>query len=195
MTKELLACDVDEVFFPLLGHFLEDYNATHGTNITPDQFKTYHFDGPLGLTVPQTVEKIYSFLRSDHSQIELLEGVEDAIERLEKRFDMHVVTARHPDFETATWQWLQQRLPDKFKGIKLIGYAPIIEKPTTKAHVCKGLGAVALIDDSIDHVLPCAEEGIEGILFGDYPWNQADILPAGVSRCPTWQDVPEHFNV
>lgn len=195
MHKEVLACDVDGVLFPLLSHFLEDYNNSHGTNLTPADFKTYDFDGPLGLSVPETVDKIYAFLRADHSHIEPLEEAEYALERLETRFTPEIVTARHSDFETSTWQWLQEKLPNRFTAIKSVGYAPIMERPVTKVEICKQIGAVALIDDSLGHVRLCPPEGIDGVLFGDYSWNQSDELPRGVTRCEDWPKVVEHFNV
>ncbi len=190
-----MACDVDEVIFPLLDHFLEDFNATNGTDITTGHFKTYDFDGPLGLSVSETVEKIYDFLRADHSHIELLEGVEDATGRLSSNYELEIVTARHPDFEVSTWRYLQEKLPNRFRGIKLIGYAAIMEKPVTKAAVCLELGAVALIDDSVGHLNECVDVGVEGVLFGDYAWNQSEKLQPEITRCFNWPSVAEHFNV
>lgn len=190
-----MACDVDEVIFPFLSNFLEDYNHTNGKALTLEDFKTYDFDGPLGLSVPETVERIYDYLRTDHSHIEPLEEAEDALERLEKCFIPEIITARHPNFETATWGWLQEKLPNRFRAIKLVGYAPIMERPVTKVEICKEIGAVALIDDSYGHISQCPSEGIEGILFGSYPWNQVDQLPRGITRCDDWPKVAEHFNV
>ncbi|MGH7234327.1 MAG: hypothetical protein ACREF7_02680, partial [Candidatus Saccharimonadales bacterium] len=74
-------------------------------------------------------------------------------------------------------------------------YAPMMEAPKSKAEVCQELGAIALIDDSLGHTKECAEVGIEGILFGDYYWNQVDVLPPGVTRCVDWQAVNQHFNI
>ena len=195
MSKKVIACDVDEVFFPFLENFLNSYNDENGTDITPEAFNEYHFHGPLGLTVSETVDKVYDYLRKDLSHIQPLYGVENAIERLSAKYDLEIVTARHPEFEVQTWRWLQEKLPDKFRAIKLIGYAPMQEKPIKKADVCVEIGAFALIDDSVNHIAECAEIGIEGILFGDYPWNQVEQLPKNVTRCINWQEVAEHFNV
>lgn len=195
MTKDVLACDVDEVLFPLLDNFLEDYNQANSTDIAAHEFMTYDFDKPLGLSVPETIDTLYKYLHTDHSHIEPLEGVEDALGRLSRNFELEIVTARHPQFEIATLHWLQDKLPVKFRSIKLIGYAAIMEKPVTKAEICHEIGAVALIDDSVEHVTTCAENGVEGVLFGNYSWNQTDKLPQGVTRCESWQLVAEHFNV
>ena len=31
--------------------------------------------------------------------------------------------------------------------------------------------------------------GIEVFLFGNYPWNQAEILPDGIKRMPDWNAI------
>ena len=85
-------------------------------------------------------------------------------------------------------------MPGFFSDVLHIGYADVMEKPVKKVDMCKRLGAIALIDDSLSHVTECAEEGIEGVLFGDYPWNQADELPSGVTRCVDWPAVLEYFD-
>lgn len=69
-----------------------------------------------------------------------------------------------------------------------------MEKPKTKAEICHALGASTLIDDSLVHVSQCVDAGIDGILFGDYPWNQSAQLPDGIKRCVDWSAVLEHFD-
>ncbi|HEY5267859.1 MAG TPA: hypothetical protein VII94_01850, partial [Candidatus Saccharimonadales bacterium] len=81
------------------------------------------------------------------------------------------------------------------KDVVMIGWAPIMEKPLTKAEVCIDLGAIALIDDSLPHILHAVESGVEGVLFGNYPWNQTLELPIGAIRTESWPKVLEHFNV
>jgi hypothetical protein len=55
------------------------------------------------------------------------------------------------------------------------------------------LGATYIIEDMPGHAFECAEAGIKTVLFGDYPWNKADKLPAGVTRCSDWPAVLEYF--
>ncbi|HVX57219.1 MAG TPA: hypothetical protein VHA37_05800, partial [Candidatus Saccharimonadales bacterium] len=81
-----------------------------------------------------------------------------------------------------------------FTKLVHVGYHLEMKQPKPKAAVCREVGAVALIDDSLGHVQTCAEQGIDGVLFGDYPWNQAEELPAGVTRCADWAAVLEYFD-
>lgn len=196
MSKEVIACDVDEVLFPFIENFLRHYNEENGTNFEPEEFEEYHFHNRLGLSVPKTVDRINEYTReSDHSTIELLDGAEDAIERLASVYELEIITARHPEFEVKTWTWLQEQLPEKFRAIKAIGYAGRQERAVTKAEVCTEIGAIALIDDSIDHIRECHSVGIPGVLFGDYSWNRNAELPEGAIRCADWPAVARHFGV
>lgn len=63
----------------------------------------------------------------------------------------------------------------------------------TKGELAKSIGADYIIDDQIKHVLAAAELGIRGILFGDYAWNKADVLPDNVTRVNDWQEVLNYF--
>ena len=195
MTKERLAIDVDEVLFPMLESFLDHHNPTYGTSHVFEDFFSYDWEHVLGIPQEETVRRVYEYLDRDHSLIEAVEGSQEAAAALSKAYELVVVTARHPQFESSTRSWLITRFEELFKEVICIGYAPIMEKPLTKAEVCRDLGAVALIDDSLVHTSHCSEAGIEGVLFGDYPWNQATELPIGVTRCVDWQAVAEHFNV
>lgn len=196
MGRKTIAVDIDEVLFPFVDEFIKYHNNRFLTSLRKDQFHTYEFSKPLNLGISETVERIYAFFKQlDSNAIKPFEESKKAIAKLLKYYDLAVVTARHPQFEAISIKWLKEHYGNSFADITHIGYAPIMEKPKTKAEVCLEIGAVALIDDSIDHVLQCSELDIEGILFGDYPWNQVSSLPSNVIRCPDWQNVLQHFNL
>ena len=196
MSKEKIAVDIDEVLFPFIDEFIKDHNTRFATALNKSQFHTYEFSGPLGLDVPKTVERVYAFQKQlDSRSSAPFEESREAVTKLSRHYDLAVVTARHPQFESMTLEWLREHYADSFDSITHIGFAPIMEKPRTKAEVCLELGAIALIDDSIDHILQCSKSGVEGVLFGNYPWNQSNTLPPNVTRCPSWHEVLEHFSL
>ena len=194
MSREVIAVDIDEVLFPFVEGFIEHDNSIHEGELTVEQFTSYAFEEVIDIPMAEAVARVYSFNDAEHGHIKPIELSEQAIESLAERYELAVITARHPQFEKNTKAWLKRHLPEVFSAVHFIGYAAVMEKPRTKAEVCHELGAVALIDDSLNHVAGCAAAGIEGILFGDYPWNQASDLPKGVTRCPDWQAVLEYFD-
>ena len=194
MSRETIAVDIDEVLFPFVDSFVEYDNALHGGEFRAENFSTYAFEDVLGTTIHEAMSRIYDFNGSSHDHIGPLDKAREALITLSDRFDLAIVTARHPQFEAHTSGWLNRHLDGFFSSLSHIGYHLVMEKPVKKVDVCRELGAVALIDDSISHVSECAEVGMQGILFGDYPWNKAETLPIGVIRCHDWPAVLEHFD-
>ncbi|MFO0781900.1 MAG: hypothetical protein U0524_03360 [Candidatus Saccharimonadales bacterium] len=194
MTREKIAVDIDEVLFPFMPHFLEHHNSQNETNVIAEQFRTYNFATDLGVPLEEAVDHAYSFTGADHGHIRPIEDAKQGIDKLAEKYELSIVTARHPQFEANTLSWVNEHFPDVFSNITFIGFAAIMEKPKTKAEICHALGASTLIDDSLVHVSQCVDAGIDGILFGDYPWNQSAQLPDGIKRCVDWSAVLEHFD-
>jgi len=141
------------------------------------------------------MERIFAFHDMDDLHIEPLSEAQEALGKLSIDFDLQIITARDPRFELSTKAWVKKNFEGVFSDVFLIGHPAAMEKPQTKAVLCREIGAFAMIDDSVKHVSSCAEVGVEGVLFGDYPWNQVEPMPAGVTRCIDWSAVREYFDV
>lgn len=197
MSKPILAVDIDEVLFPYVQHFVAHHNEKYATDLLPAHFTSYRFEDVIdGVDLTEVLSRIYTFLEHDHQLIEPVTDAQEGIKRLSAKYDLVLLTARHPRFEVNTRKWLSRYFPDQFKDLIMIGfeYDPGNPHPRTKASVCKEMKVVALVDDSPKYVTQAAEAGVTGILFGDYPWNQAE-LPKGVIRVKGWLDLAEHFGV
>lgn len=197
MSKEVVATDIDEVLFPFVAEFSGWHNQEYGTELSLDDFTSYEFHEVLGTSIPETVHRVHSFLSVEHGHatVSPLEKSQEAIAALGERYRLAAVTARHPQFENPTLQYILQYYGDQIVDLTLVGHKETMDVVRTKAEVCSELGAVALIDDSVQHVTGCAEVGIEGLLFGNYPWNQTDELPASVVRYNDWDGVLGHFGI
>ncbi len=190
----MVAVDIDEVLFPFAVEFVAFNNREYGDSLAVDDFFCYELERVLGLTVDEAVERLYSFCGADHDHVKPLQEAQASIATLASRYDIAGITARDARFRDNTADWLRKNQIEIAAGVTHVGYAPIMEKPKKKVEVCQELGAIALIDDSLGHVTECAERGLTGVLFGDYPWNQADELPQNVVRCADWPAVLEYFD-
>lgn len=196
MEKQKIAVDIDEVLFPFLDEFIKHHNQLYGSSLQSHQFSSYEFGDLLNLSTAETVKRIYDFTgQLKTTEVEPIQLSQDSIAKLSTNFDLVIVTARHSMFKEVTVSWLETHFPNLFKKIEMIGHAAIMEIPLTKAEVCLSLGATALIDDSLTHIKEAVSAGIEGVLFGDYRWNQIDHLPDNATRCTGWPEVLIHFNV
>lgn len=192
-AKPVLAVDVDEVLYPFMPMFIKHHNQHYGTNTSLEQLTSYVLEENFVMAEDQKIERIDRFVANGGFTAGVpLEQSQDALRALTQRYDVVVVTSRWQDWEQDTLAWLQRHYPDVFKGIHFANSITWNRGDKhNKAAICQRLGAVAFIDDSLDNVQEVAATGIPSLLFGDYPWNQADELPENVQRVKDWNEVLE----
>ncbi len=196
MKKPIIAVDIDEVLFPFVREFAVHHNEKYATSLLPEQFTTYRFEDVIaGIDQSEAIKRVYDFTAEDHASIEPLKDAREGITRLGAKYDIVLVTARHPKFKASTEGWLDRYFPGMFKDLVMIGFEhDATVAPRTKAQVCVELEAIALVDDSPKYLSQAVEAGVKGILFGDYPWNQVEFTGPYITRVSGWIQLAEHFN-
>jgi len=196
MSKQIIAVDIDEVLFPFVREFAQHHNEKYATKLLPDHFTSYQFEEIIGIDRAEAIKRVYEFTGFVHETVEPIDDAEEGINRLTSRFDLALLTARHPQFQKNTNIWLQKHFPGAFHSLTMIGYEHDTSLPhRTKAEVCKEINAIALVDDSPKYITQAVQSGVKGVLFGDYPWNQVDMPSEGVVRVNGWIELAEHFGV
>jgi len=109
------------------------------------------------------------------------------------------VTARRSHTRDDTFAWIHQHYEGLFSD-ETIHYAGIWDNgmslsglAVTKADIITRLGADYLIDDQFKHCEGVALTGRTALLFGNYKWNQAGVLPSGVARVSDWAEIEKYF--
>lgn len=155
-------------------------------------------DGVLAANAPSPFNGIY-----DSEEVAKLKCIHDSrriLDKLKDSYDLVVVTSRleEPEIVSRTTDWLTDYYQGVFKDIyytaSVINELEVDDVHLSKAELCKNIKASYLIDDQVRHCFPAAESGIPSLLFGDYLWNKADVLPEGVVRVSDWQAVEDYFN-
>lgn len=195
MKKPIIAVDIDEVLFPNVPTLLPFYNKVSGTDIRQEQMKTYFIEDITGETLESILGKIEAYLKTEHyNEGQPIEGSIESIKKLRERFKLVLVTSRQHFWRGVTEEFINTHFEDQFDELH---YTHTVKSPNDdrpKLDICVEIGAELLIDDSLSNVTKCAAGGIKAILFGDYPWNQTDKLPIGVTRCKDWPAVLEYFD-
>ena len=196
-TQETIALDIDEVLYPFMPQFTQWHNKIFQTNLYPENFFSYEFADVLGVSVPDTIERVREFLTQEdnHEGVLPIQGSKSAVYALAEQYSLVAVTARHPQFRSITESYLEEHFSGVIEQVELVGHPATVEVCRSKAEVCQELGATALVDDSIGHVNNCVENGIDGVLFGNYPWNREGEPRKDVVQCHNWQDVLGYFGV
>lgn len=193
--KRTIAIDIDEVLFPMANTFLEWHNSEYGTDFTLDQMTSYYVEDLTGETEEAMLLKIKAYLDTEHyKQGKPLEGTVDAIHKLKKKFKLAIITSRDHFYRPSTKRFLESHFGGLYDELYYTHTVRQLDLRLPKHIICEEIGAFALVDDHLNHIIAAAEHGLEGVLFGNYAWNQANELPSGVTRVNNWQEALEYFD-
>lgn len=194
-SREVIAVDIDDVLVPHVQDLLAWHNREYRTNMTPDQYRSRDPKDWGAKTIKDAIQRVQKFFDTpDFLEAEPIAEAAEALEKLNDRYDLVVVTARDTIIEEATRRWLNSHFPSLFKEIRFTARLSIEKIGGAKSTIALTLNAKYLIDDALENAVDAAAAGIKVLLFGIYPWNETDSLPGGVTRVKDWQEVLEYFD-
>lgn len=187
----VLAVDIDDVLFDFIGYFFDWHNQRYGTALTPSDMMEGKLWEVWGGTKAQAAERVPAFFQeTDHLGMAPIPGAQACLQKLSEAYRLFVVSARDPATSKITHAWIDKYFPGLFHQTSLGIANPMSDQNSmSKAEMCRQLGAQVLIEDQLVNAEVCAREGIRVLLFGNYSWNQADILPRGIQRVENWDQI------
>ena len=199
MAKKIIAIDIDDVLAESTEAFRKKVNQYAGINLKPEDYKvegpywSYYESVWRAHNVAHLIDAdlLHQQMHFDQSHIPLMPGAEFAINELQKRFDVILVTARDPEWKQATDKWLKEQFGTKKPALYFSEAHKGIDGAKTKGEICQDVGASWMIDDNPEHCQTVLDKGIKAILFGEYGWHVS--VPKPVVRCKDWQAVLEYF--
>lgn len=139
---------------------------------------------------------MHKFFDSDYFKVTLnpLPATKRTLLQLKRRFDLQVVSSRQHFLDEATKTWLDKHFPETFSGVLFGNHYGTSGEQRSKVDMCRDIGAVAIIDDSLKYARELSEAGIPCVLFGKYAWNGGlaetqEELPKQIVRAYTWNGV------
>jgi 5' nucleotidase, deoxy (Pyrimidine), cytosolic type C protein (NT5C). len=184
-----LAIDIDEVLAQHNRGLAEWHNEVYGTNHTAEDYFTDYWSKVWSVSPDEADRRALAFHASRaHSRFHPVPGAADALKKLSERYDLHIITVRRESIISDTREWVERHFPNIFDEMHFLHHWDKNDA-TSKAELCKRIRAVCLIDDSLRHCSLAARAGQSAILFGDYTWNRAQVLPSGVRRAKDWNEV------
>ena len=107
----VITLDLDDVLVDYCQSYL-NFAASHGASqLHVHELTELHWAGPLGITTEEELELDRRFaLDPSYRQCVAIPGAGEAVRILQKRFEVHVVTARGPEKQEATEEWLREVL-------------------------------------------------------------------------------------
>ena len=186
MRRLVIAVDCDDVLVSTTPFFVDAYNKKYGTNAELAQARDASAE--VWGDEEEVVLKKWAALCETEEYKSLSPDPREAaiLRELAKDHELHLITARKPEERTFTQEMLDRELKGVFTSMEFVGWTG------SKGEVCKRLGADVLIDDNASHLHDAIENGMPkagAILFGDYPWNEADNAHEHITHCFNWGAV------
>lgn len=189
MKRQSIAIDIDDVVVAHVDEFIKFSNKNFGTNYTIDDYND-RWDILWGINDDAEIKKRAQSFHSPESVLnyEFIKDAKPTIEKLSRKYDLYIVTARPEHIVEITKTWVEKHFAEVFKGVHFV---PIwyVDNKITKGDICRQIGADYLIDDAVKHCNTAAKSGVKAILFGDYAWNRHEEIAENVTRCKNWQEV------
>ena len=194
MRRLRIAVDVDDVLAENAAGIVAFSNQRWGTNLTVDDYdehwaKMWQVDNAE--VERRTAEIVSTSLSAGYGHIG---GALEVLERLAQHHHLMIATSRCLQVKGDTIAWIDEHFPGIFASTAVY-FSGIWDELTndshraTKAELMTQINADVLIDDQLKHCQAVAAHGRNALLFGDYAWNQATVLPAGGVRCTNWYEV------
>lgn len=199
MAKKIIAIDIDDVLAAENEGMRLFINEKFGQKHTPEDYQREgefwsYWEGVWQVGKEKGKEWNEAYHNSGAKlTLQVLDGAIPAVTKLSKEYKLIIVTSRDDRSIEITHQWLDRHFPGVFDGVEFVHVWSGNHK-ATKAIVCKAIRASYLIDDNLEHCTLSAEAGLKSLLFGNYGWNQAVVLPEGVTRVADWKAVLEYFH-
>ena len=186
MRRLVIAIDCDDVLVRTTPFFVDSYNQKYGTNVPLD---LAHVDDETLWGVPHSemLDRFAQMIDTEEYRALGLSPAQAAVlKQLAEHHELHVVTARKEHERALTQAMLDRDVPGIFTSMEFVGWGG------SKGDVCHRIGADVLIDDNASHLYDAIHKGLPhggALLFGAYPWNEADQSHQDVRHCIDWPDV------
>ena len=162
-----IAVDCDEVLINSMQGFSRYVKEKFGYNWLYHDYKHYRLEENkhIGLSRDQIMDMFNAYLESDYAK--KTEAIPWAFEKLKELHlawhTLHVITARWESQSAITKYQIEKNFPWLFTNIFAVWDAR--GNYTSKAEVCKNIGASVLIEDSMDNCLDASKDNIYSFLL------------------------------
>jgi uncharacterized HAD superfamily protein len=184
-----IGIDLDDVLSKTTEGFIEFHNKNYGTNLDVKTKEKYGWWEIIDQPRDVYEKRLIKFNATQYfKNTQPVKGAREILERLKKNNELFVITARGDDVKGDTEKWVKNNFPNIFSEIYFTNQFGQTGTKISKRMVCDNLDIDVYIDDSLEFALECARQNRKVYLL-NYPWNQTDKLPEGVTRVYSWGEI------
>lgn len=189
-----IGIDLDDVLSESTAAFIKFYNETYGTNLDIKTKEKYGWWEIVDVPREEYEKRVHKFYTTPYfKNTEPINDASETLKKLKKNNELYIITARGNNIKEITEKWVENNFPNIFSKIYYTNQFEQGLKKTTKATICNNLNIDIFIEDSLEFAEDCAKSNRKVYLL-DYPWNQTDKLPEGITRVYSWREIDELVN-
>lgn len=172
-----IGVDMDSVIAEIIVPIDLFHNRKYKTNLSYNDHSVYDLRSIWQCNDEQVYERIFEFYHSpEFTKVKPIDGSQEAVKKLAKLHNLHLITSRPHDIEQKTKQWLNAFFPHQFVSVTHTNQVSKNKKEMSvkKSVIAKQLKIELMIDDHLTYALDCANNEINTLLF-EAPWNKTYI--------------------
>ena len=191
-TKPIIGLDLDDALIDKTGALRERLTEVFGKqapfgNVNDPRYWSDHF----GLSQEAAVGFVLAH-ELEVPAVKLSPHVAEVIQRLSCHYRLHIITSRAARIVGRVTREAVEKMPVShlFEDLHFTENPYFNYGMPTKGEMCRRLGAVAHVDDSVSQIADVVPQA-HGILVGENPWQ---VLPQGLtpsSHVPNWLQAEE----
>ncbi len=182
-----IGIDFDDVLAPSIIWFRKYLNEKHNKNL--DKLYNDEID-QLGMSKDEFFGAWDDFCNTEkhNNMIPLTDSI-NVLERLSKKHELYLISARSAHLMNPTMMWINKYFPNFFKDIHLVNRSHK-DEPVKKSIICTKHGIDLMIDDSLTNLMDCREVGTGGIWFTQYlTVKKNEYKDKNIIIARSWLDV------
>jgi uncharacterized HAD superfamily protein len=189
----IIGVDMDDVIFSFNDSLHAYHNAKYGTSVKREDITSYNLEDVWKCTSKEVDDKLTEFFSTkEHDKAVIIPGSFEALAKLKKVNDLHVITSRGDWSEDITLRWIDKNFPEHFKSVSLTNQSlGSPGKRRSKAEVCRELKVDVMIEDSLSQAKEISAV-VSRVFLLDCPWNQGDV-PENVTRVFSWGEIVKNL--
>jgi hypothetical protein len=188
--KKKAMYDCDEVLLDFINPMNGYYNDLYGTNFKREDYGSFNLWETWKCSKMQAEKIVFDFFNSSYStQIVPIEGAQEAVKILSKKYFSEIATSRPEFIQSETIRIVNKYYPNQFRNFYFTFQYPK-GNGNRKERICSENNANYLFEDLLDNVLACSRVVDRAFIF-DKPWNQQNNLPENVERVYSWKEIVE----
>ena len=189
---KIIGIDLDDILLNFNDAFVKFHNEKYGTSHTRKNVTDFHLENVWDISREEMLKRLDAFYTSDHHKnAQPIEGAIEAINKLAKENELHVITASPEDMKKEIIAWLGTHFQGKFKNVHFVNKSIFGTSMKNKSEVCKELGIEVFVDDALHNAEDIAQLGVPVFLL-DTPWNQGEVKPP-IARVHSWDEIMQRL--